>query len=95
MTIVAYTFQADLYCPDHIGAAVQETLPLDERHPVDEDGGEYPWDTEWLLDQLAKGLGIDRYDEHTFDSDHFPKVVFAGQLEEEEHCANPECEEAL
>jgi hypothetical protein len=95
MTIVGYTFQADQYCPDHIAEAVRPTIDFELGYPVDADGGEYPWDTEWLLDQWAIALEIDRYDEHTFDTDDFPKVIFAGQVEDDEYCGNADCEETL
>lgn len=95
MTIVGYTFQAEVYCPEHIGEAVRPTLDPDIRYPIDEDGGEYPWDAEWLLDQWAGWCDIDRQNEHTFDSDDFPKVIFASQVEDTEHCGNADCEATL
>lgn len=95
MTIVGYTFQADIFCPDHIAEEVRRTLSADLWHPVDEDGGEYPWDAEWILDQWADLCDIDRYNEHTFDSDDFPKVIFSGQVEGTEYCGNADCEETL
>jgi hypothetical protein len=95
MSIVGYSYQADTYCPRCISDIVRAHLPTGLRHPVDEDGGEYPWDTEWFLTTIAPFLGIDRMDEHTFDSDDFPKVIFSHQIETDEYCGNPKCEETL
>lgn len=93
--IVGYTYQADQYCTDCIMDQVRADLPEELHGPVDEDGGEYPWDAEWFLTQIALHTDIDRMDEHTFDSDDFPKVIFASQVEDTEHCGNPDCEETL
>lgn len=77
--IVAYTFQADTYCPDCIGELVY--------HPNGDAAAAYPdGGAEAQLDWVADALGIDRGDEHTFDSGDFPKVVFSCQIEETEHC---------
>jgi len=88
--IVGYTYQADQYCPDCIADQVRADLPEELhvlRYPVDADGGEYPWDAEWFLTTIAPHLDItDRYDETTFDSDTFPKVIFSSQVEDTEYC---------
>lgn len=82
--IVGYTFDADIYCPDHI----IEALPTGE-------GGAYDgWalasgvrmSTEDNLKEIAAAFGIEREDEATFDSGDFPKVIFASQLEDDERC---------
>jgi hypothetical protein len=40
-----------------------------------------------MLNRIARDwFGIDREDERTFDSDTFPKVVFADQIEGGEYC---------
>ena len=97
--IVGYTYKADQFCTDCIREQVIASLPEELQvlaHPVDSEGGEYPWDAEWFLDQVAPHLDIeDRMDERTFDSDDFPKVIFSTQVEDTEHCGNPECEETL
>lgn len=67
--IVAYTYNADIYCPACILQAMGVLQPNGT--------------TEWALDSLALDRGIDRYDERTFDSGDFPKVVFASDLEGE------------
>ncbi len=38
-----------------------------------------------IIDQLPTGPG-QPYDETTFDSGDFPKVIFSSQLEDTEHC---------
>lgn len=45
------------------------------------------------LDQLARDTGIDRYDETTYDSGYFPKVVFDSMIEDAEYCR--ECGDEL
>lgn len=72
--IAAYTFQADIYCPDCI---ISQVEPGSTR-----EGYSY----EALLDEIAAERGIQRMDEHTFDSDDFPKVVFHDSIEESEFC---------
>ena len=42
--------------------------------------------TEDVLDQCAGASAIDRDDEHSFDSDEFPKVVFLHQLDNATTC---------
>jgi hypothetical protein len=61
--IVGYTYAADVFCPDHIV------------YMVTGNGNDY--DTETTLGLLASARGIERMDEKSFDSDEFPKVVFA------------------
>lgn len=90
--IVAYTFQAANYCPDCIRDAVKSRYPLD--YPLADSIG--PFDTtEDILGTVAKSLNLcgnrpagtfDRYDEHSFDSGEFPKVVFGSQVDEPETC---------
>ncbi len=45
-----------------------------------------PADVETALDFIAKLQGIDRYDEATYDSEDFPKVVFRDQVEDDDVC---------
>ena len=93
--IVGYTYEADTYCPVHIIVELRKSLPEELHSPIDDDGGEYPWDAEWFLTTVAPFCNIDRMDEHTFDSDEFPKVIFSSQVEDTEYCGNAECEETL
>lgn len=63
--ISGYHYLADSYCPNCV---------LDAMGIATEDHR----DTELTLDRYAPTVGIaDRYDESTFDSDVFPKVIFA------------------
>jgi hypothetical protein len=75
-TIVAYTFNADTYCPD----CIVKVLPYGEGEAFDgwklSDGWEHLMTTEENLDEIAAAFGIDRQDERSFDSGDFPKVVF-------------------
>ena len=64
--IVAYTYKADIYCPDCIITQVNHS-------PI----AGLLENAEAALDVFAKVRGIDRYDEHSYDSDEFPKVIFA------------------
>lgn len=46
-----------------------------------------------VLDQLARDRGIDRYDERSYDSGDFPKVILDSMIEGPEYCG--ECWEEL
>lgn len=83
--IVAYTFNADTYHPSCLISAMvlgQELSPAALNMGVEE-----------VLDQHAGANGIDREDEHSFDSSEFPKVIFADQVESDDeicgHCGDP------
>ena len=41
----------------------------------------YEMNEEDALDQIAAANGFDRHDEKSFDTDEFPKVVFASQID--------------
>lgn len=71
--IVAYTYKADTYCPTCIVEELRRRIT---------GYGPFDWtlDAETVLDQVALANGIDRYEETTFDSDEFPKVVFRDAL---------------
>lgn len=89
--IIAYQYAADIYCPLCIRtvAAFQLAAPGEAAfmgRPEDGDNAEQ------FLDRWAAKAGVDRIDESTFDSGDFPKVVFASQGEETEHCAECGCE---
>lgn len=71
--IVGYTYRAETYCPACLPAAL---TPTGHNTLTTEP-------TETLLDGLALAAGIDRGDERAFDSDAFPKVIFASQVEED------------
>lgn len=68
--IVGYTYCAGNYCPHCIHKAMGNMMS-----PAIED-------CERVLDMIAKNDGIDRYDEASYDSSDFPKVIFADQANE-------------
>lgn len=78
MEVAAYTYQADIYCGHCL---VLQLLSAGEASPAALD-----MPTEDVLDQLQHNFGIDRYDEHSYDSGDFPKVVFGTSLEDDERC---------
>lgn len=83
-TVVGYTYKADLWCG---GCILPEVL----KDQGIEGHGLSP-DTEQALNRIARTLGmLDEFgelDEATYDSDEFPKVVFADQTEEGfDHCS--------
>lgn len=82
--IVGYTFSADLYCPP----CVTFVLPVGPGEAFDgwgiADGASM--DAEEFLDGIAQAFGIDRHDESSFDTDEFPKVVFADQVTLDDAC---------
>lgn len=67
-TVVGYAYKADIWCP----ACMEESSLLE---------GVKPASAEWMLDDAATRLGVDRHDECSFDSDDFPKVVTVGDLD--------------
>ncbi len=69
--IVGYTFGADHYCAECVIRVM---------------GGDATVTPEVQLDALAISRGIDRYDEQTFDSDNFPKVIFASDADGLDAC---------
>jgi len=88
-TVVAYTYKADIYCPSCVFTAFQrQASPTYVEHLTD---------TEQVLDAAADKLGIDRYDEHTFDTDDFPKVCFSHHLEDwsDDGCICGGCHEPI
>jgi hypothetical protein len=82
--IVGYTFNAEVYCPEHI----IDALPTGEGEAYD------GWklaegirmSTEDNLNEIAYAFGIDRHDERSFDSGDFPKVIFSSDVEDAEYC---------
>jgi hypothetical protein len=65
-SIVGYTYAADTYCP---GCIVDKL--------TNGNGGNIGESTEERLDRIAQHDGIDRMDEHSFDSGEFPKVILS------------------
>lgn len=93
MDVIAYTFAADIYCPQCINVVVENDTRYDGWQLSPVDGLRPIMATEANLDEIAAAFGIDRADEWSFDSDDFPKVVFDSQIQENEHCG--ECHEDL
>lgn len=82
--IIGYIYRAATYCTN------SECIPLAKGEGQAFDGwalghGIY-MATEDNLDEIAASFGIDRENEYTFDSDHFPKVILTGQVEEHQTC---------
>lgn len=83
-TILAYTYRAAIYCPK----CIVDQLPTGNNEQFDGwalTPGAY-MTTEDNLNELAAAFGLDRTDERSFDSDDFPKVVFACELRGDETC---------
>lgn len=99
--IAAYDFRADRYCPDCIVNYVHMVYPIDFPLSHTLTGNE---SAEEILDTVAHSLNLpteferevppfNRYDETTFDTSDFPKVVFSDQLSETTRCGS--CNEEL
>ena len=76
--IVGYVFYADLFTPLGVVEAVKEMYPELPHYPA-----QLIVDVEDWLTAMSNSLGIDRFDESSYDSDVFPKVVFRDQIEED------------
>jgi len=72
--VCGYQYRAAEYCPEH---AVRAVLDRDGLQ-----GHGLSYVPEQALDLLARFRGINRENEHTFDSDEFPKVVLGYQAED-------------
>ena len=83
-SVVAYSYRADIYCPTCI---IEQMIRDGIAAPAARDMA-----TEDALWQCSQAMGIDNSDEYSFDSDEFPKVVFADQTEDDS-CG--ECGEVL
>jgi len=79
--IGAYVHAADIYCPGctHAQWATDDTQPHE--------------DVEDVLTKAALRMGVDILDEYSYDSDNFPKIVFAHDMEDTEICG--ECHERI
>lgn len=79
--IVGYSYRVQTYCT----TCIIDALPTGEGEEFD------GWtleptvhmSTEDNLTELAAAFGIDRMDERSFDSSYFPKVIFAGSVDDE------------
>ena len=83
--IVGYTYRTDPFCPEHI---IQQ-LPTGEGETFDgwklAEGVQMS--TEDNLDEIAAAFGIIREEESSFDSEFFPKVILASQVDEHDCCS--------
>lgn len=111
--IKAYTYNADIYCADCMGQIAAEWIKGDQIQLPMRGGwkalapapppGWSELSTEGLLHAIAGQIrtthpSFDRYDERSFDSGDFPKVVFGNQVCDEGHdhcgaCHTDLCEE--
>ena len=76
MRVAAYTYKAEMYCPDCAVVSFAKDHGTLISHPAEE-----------YFDQQAFIEGVDRTNESSFDSDSFPKVVFAIDLSHND-CGN-------
>lgn len=74
--IVAYIYRAELWTPEGI---VSEGIRQGWLSPAARD-----MSTEDALDMAQHYFTLDRYDECSYDSDEFPKVVFSCMTEDGE-----------
>ena len=83
--VVGYTYRAETFCPEHI---IQQ-LPTGEGETFDgwklAEGVQMS--TEDNLNEIAAAFGIIREEESSFDSEFFPKVIFASQVDEHDYCS--------
>jgi hypothetical protein len=79
--IVGYTFRADVYCPEHVcGATLDGYADEPDKQDAMNAGTNVRMGTEYNLAAMAGALDVGREDESSFDSDDFPKVIFADMV---------------
>ena len=74
--IVGYTYQAEIWTPADL---IEDMIATGELSP-----GARGMSSESVLDMYAEIRMIDRYDERSYDSDQFPKVIFSSDVETRE-----------
>jgi hypothetical protein len=74
--IVGYTYAVEQYT---LAGVIEAMIADGSASPAARD-----MDTEAVLTQIAEANGIDRFDESSFDSGDFPKVIFASDVEDGE-----------
>jgi len=94
--IAAYVFNADIICCDCIAEWAEKELSEeglsenDIQEIIDEglgyDSGVFGYRSEILVSKLAELWRINLEDQYSWDSDDFPKVVFADMVEDTEYC---------
>src|SRR3972149_2137466 len=88
--IMAYVHTAEMKCCDCIAEWAETELRQEmfslrdidlivQNNPLEYDAGVYGYRSEILLRKLAALWEINLEDEYSWDSDDFPKVVFAAQ----------------
>lgn len=80
--ICGYRYKADQYCKECITLVL---VASDEFQGWELADG-IQTRTEDNLDEIAAAFGINREDEHTFDSDVFPKVIPGSMSDHPEFC---------
>lgn len=71
--VVGYVYKADVYCEKCIRRKLRVENFITEKERAHK--------TEDFLDLISEEMGINRLDEHSFDSNEFPKVIFASDIE--------------
>ena len=99
-----YVFNADIVCCDCIADWAAKEL-IEEGYTERDveiivreagpsyDVGFFAYRSEALLSRLAELWRINIEDEYSFDSDDFPKIIFADQVEDVEYCGT--CHEEI
>ena len=75
--IAGYTYKGENYLP---GRLIEQLIVHGLASP-----GARDMIVEDALDQIAGANAIDRYDERTFDTSEFPKVIFVTHLTEDDY----------
>jgi hypothetical protein len=73
--IAGYTYNTENYTPTNL---IEVLIAAGEASPAARDMA-----VEDVLDQIAGANAVDRYDERSFDSSEFPKVIFWSQVDME------------
>jgi hypothetical protein len=95
--ISAYTYKADIWCCGCVAEMAEEYLQSQDftMREIENlvtgpgyDCGVSAYRSESLLLEMAELKNINLRNHYSFDSDDFPKVVFADQMENQEYCGN-------
>ena len=78
--VVAYSYNAEQWTP---AGLIEVGIREGWLAPAARD-----MEAEEVLDQAQHAFGIDRYDESTYDSGEFPKVIFGSQIEDDDQFRN-------
>jgi len=95
--IAGYVFHAEIQCCDCVaewtsdelrqeGYTLRDVDLIVQNNPLEYDSGVFGYRSEILLRKLAKLWQINLEDEYSWDSDDFPKLIFADQIEDNEYC---------